>query len=227
MKQSKFYQIKNITEYEYTLVGCDGSIITRPIQDVDKSASAFTIQDAKDGDVLAESKEDVILIFRGIGNTRWDDAIDYYCYYDCYQKDFIVQEDVNHWGDIKNNQLKPATKEQRDLLFQKMHEAGYEWDAENKELKKIDARKNLTLDGDLMQADCMIVEQKPADKVEPKCEESKTKIFDAPTPFEDKLYAFVLACEILVDPSKREFILEHSQEILDAAREQIGKEQNS
>ena len=68
---------------------------------------------------------------------------------------------------------------------------------------------------------------KPADTVEPKCEESKTKVFDAPTPFEDKLYAFVLACEILVDPSKREFILEHSQEILDAAREQIGKEQSS
>jgi hypothetical protein len=52
MKQSKFYQIKNITEHEYTLVGCDGSVITRPIQDVDKLASAFTIQDAKDGDVL-------------------------------------------------------------------------------------------------------------------------------------------------------------------------------
>lgn len=70
-------------------------------------------------------------------------------------------------------------------------------------------------------------EQKPADTVELKCEESKTKVFDAPTPFEDKLYAFVLACEILVDPSKREFILEHSQEILDAAKEQIGKEQSS
>ena len=31
----------------------------------------------------------------------------------------------------------PATKEQRDLLFAKMKEAGYEWDAEKKELKKI------------------------------------------------------------------------------------------
>ena len=68
---------------------------------------------------------------------------------------------------------------------------------------------------------------KPADIAEPKCEESKTKIFDAPTPFEDKLYAFVAACEFLAIPSKIEFILEHSQEILDAAREQIGKEQKS
>ena len=31
----------------------------------------------------------------------------------------------------------PATKEQRDLLFAKMKEAGYEWDAEKKELRKI------------------------------------------------------------------------------------------
>lgn len=34
----------------------------------------------------------------------------------------------------------PATKEQRDFLFQKMKEAGYEWDAERKELKKIEQK---------------------------------------------------------------------------------------
>jgi hypothetical protein len=33
--------------------------------------------------------------------------------------------------------IKPATKEQRDFLFTKMKEAGYEWDSEKKELKKI------------------------------------------------------------------------------------------
>ena len=32
----------------------------------------------------------------------------------------------------------PATKEQRDLLFQKMREAGYEWNEEKKELRKIE-----------------------------------------------------------------------------------------
>ena len=37
--------------------------------------------------------------------------------------------------------IKPATKEQRDLLFHKMKEAGYEWDALNKELKKIESKK--------------------------------------------------------------------------------------
>ncbi len=37
--------------------------------------------------------------------------------------------------------IHPATKEQRDLLFQKMEEAGYEWDGEKKELKKIEPKK--------------------------------------------------------------------------------------
>lgn len=35
----------------------------------------------------------------------------------------------------------PATKEQRDLLFRKMKEAGYEWDAEKKEVKEIELKK--------------------------------------------------------------------------------------
>ena len=34
----------------------------------------------------------------------------------------------------------PATKEQRDTLFAKMKEAGYIWDAEKKELKKIEQK---------------------------------------------------------------------------------------
>ena len=36
--------------------------------------------------------------------------------------------------------VNPATKEQRELLFAKMKEAGYEWDAEKKELKKIEQK---------------------------------------------------------------------------------------
>ncbi len=39
---------------------------------------------------------------------------------------------------IEVNTVKPATKEQRDTLFAKMEEAGYEWDADRKELKKIE-----------------------------------------------------------------------------------------
>ena len=97
----------------------------------------WTIKDAKDGDVLAVNKDDVILIFRGIGNEEWNDVIDYYCRYDCYQKEFIVQKDLEFWGYINDNQLKPATKEQCDTLMKAMANAGWEFDFEKKKLKKI------------------------------------------------------------------------------------------
>ena len=42
------------------------------------------------------------------------------------------------WGDTANCIYYPATKEQCDFLFQKMKESGYEWDADKKELKKIE-----------------------------------------------------------------------------------------
>lgn len=41
------------------------------------------------------------------------------------------------WDIVKYyDEIFPATKEQRDFLFSKMNEAGYEWDADKKELKK-------------------------------------------------------------------------------------------
>ena len=111
----------------------------------ENSYHLWTIQDAKDGDVLVGSgrERNVILMFRGIGNAEWDDVIDYHCYYDYHRKEFIVQKDLEYWGNTENNQLKPATKEQRELLFQKMKEAGYEWDSEKKELKIINWSKHI------------------------------------------------------------------------------------
>ena len=67
-----------------------------------------------------------------------------YCGMDCLGEIFIESSTYCQWSSTK---VKPATKEQRDLLFQKMKEAGYEWDVDKKELKKI--------------------EQKPIDKIEP------------------------------------------------------------
>ena len=144
-------QIVNNKDF-YESVEISGQRRTDTYNYVEWHFKLWTIQDAKTGDVLAGSKKDVILMFRGIGNSEWDDVIDYHCYYDCYHKDFIVQEDVEYWGNTENNQLVPATKEQRDLLFQKIREAGYEWDTENKELIQLKKQG----------------EQKSIDNVEPK-----------------------------------------------------------
>lgn len=87
----------------------------------------WTIQDAKDGDVLIDGTTNTIGIFKEINKTHWYSKV--YC------------GNVT-WGSIFSNgglhkieATKPATKEQCDLLFKKMKESGYKWDAEKKELK--------------------------------------------------------------------------------------------
>ena len=103
----------------------------------------WTIKDAKDGDVLIDKsgsrecpfifketkpsdiKTDMlnplaVLGYCGIGGAGFTKG--------------------SGWGDTANCIYYPATKEQRDLLFQKMKEAGYEWDGEKKELKKIEQK---------------------------------------------------------------------------------------
>ena len=99
------------------------------------NAHLWTIQDAKDGDVLADNIG--VILFRKIGNEKYADAVDYHCA--IYKRgSFIIQKGLSYWGYSKDEQLRPATKEQRERFFATMQEVGYEWDAEKKELKKIE-----------------------------------------------------------------------------------------
>lgn len=95
----------------------------------------WTVQDVKDGDVLFTSStaSQETFIFKNIdekGNAK--------CYFAYDSEDGFREGKYHFIGRVKK--CKPATKEQRDLLFQKMHEAGYEWDAEKKELIKIEQK---------------------------------------------------------------------------------------
>lgn len=130
MEQSKFYQIKNITEQEYTLVGYDGSVIARPIQDVDRLASAFTIQDAKDGDIIHLGT--VTAIFKKyIGRERCI----CYCSF-CKDGGFEIPIENGEDNVYGCHNAAPAKREYHDYLMNVMNNAGYEWDIEKKELKK-------------------------------------------------------------------------------------------
>lgn len=100
---------------------------------VDKNARLWTIQDVKDGNVLVHSSfmfDDFIFIYN---NTS---ILQAYCYYSSERNRFII-EDRGHHCPWNMQEVTPATKEQHDLLFKKMKEAGYEWDADKKELKKL------------------------------------------------------------------------------------------
>ncbi len=93
----------------------------------------WSIQDAKPGDIIATL--DYILIFKGHLEKEGGTS---YCHYDfgADNPQFIWLED-NNWYFGEKAVLSPATKEQRDLLFQKMHEAGYEWESDSCKLKQI------------------------------------------------------------------------------------------
>lgn len=91
----------------------------------------WTIEDAKDGDVLVFNNNSIVTFKDLYDKNR--------CHAYCHFEDdvFLVsEEDASEWWNGEG--FKPATKEQRDLLFQKMKEAGYTFDFEKKEVKKIE-----------------------------------------------------------------------------------------
>jgi len=95
-------------------------------------AHLWTIEDAKDGDVLL-SKYNQPFIYNGIFD---EDCVGAYCGIDKFGDDFLEDTSSCDWSCKEG--VKPTTKEQRDLLFSKMKEAGYEWDDKKNELWKIE-----------------------------------------------------------------------------------------
>ena len=99
----------------------------------------WTIQDAKDGDVLVyvTDEENLWIMIYWSLYEPYDGHVHYHA--------LLVNDNFTDKGTccICIDNLKPATKEQRDLLFQKMADAGYEWDAEKKKLKKVESKTSL------------------------------------------------------------------------------------
>ena len=137
--------------------GCHIAIV----KDLYDNFKLWTIQDAKDGDVLAT--ESFIFIFKNI-DIDDDNGVHYYCHYEINKHENDEQFDIalpqslmGRVGD-RFTHYSPASKDQRDAIFAKMKEAGYEWNTEKNELKKI--------------------VQKPADKVEPKFKVGDWVVYD-------------------------------------------------
>ena len=99
----------------------------------------WSIQDAKDGDVVVDKSDGTIGIFQSIGHHpdggSYNDPS--YCFLHCRYDNGSFYEDFEYGNTMNSDDVIPATKEQRELLFAKMKEAGYEWNADTKELKKI------------------------------------------------------------------------------------------
>lgn len=95
---------------------------------IEKHYHLWNIQDAKVGDVLAD-EDNNIGIFQECEGMYWYS----YTYLGCDGQ----LRGFSMGGSHERTDTHPATKEQRDLLFRKIKEAGYKWNAETKTLEKL------------------------------------------------------------------------------------------
>ena len=107
----------------------------------DKVYHLWTVQDAKPGDVLVNQNGEMPFIFKECKNNH----IYCYCGYtnrkDIFFDRFVDSEGEElHWLNLYHEQAYPATKEQRNTLMKAMADAGYTFDFDKKELKKIEQK---------------------------------------------------------------------------------------
>ena len=121
----EIFKITELIDFGYESIDENGKTHTLFIDE--NEYHLWTIQDAKNGDVLV-NKNGCPFIFKET-KTCW-------CYYSISCGVFHPKS--NKWFFSSEDYLCPATKEQRDFLFMKMKEAGYSWDSEKKELRKIE-----------------------------------------------------------------------------------------
>ena len=140
------YQVEKKENYEYTLRNTHGGSFCVSFSN-EELIRKWTIQDARDGDVLAlswlEDKNlwEKIIIFK----KYHSEGVKGLCSMSCvegYGNTFkngkmAFTEEVPYHSKTWTCNLHPATKEQRDLLFQKIKEAGYKWNTETKTLEKL------------------------------------------------------------------------------------------
>lgn len=127
------FQIVKVLDNTYTYKTNEGEEYSCTHYLLENDARLWTIQDAKDGDVLAFKDDSYILLVKEVHNTIYGMRVSCYCHVLNGKFETVEYQ-------IRVDGLYPATKEQRDLLFQKMKEAGYKWDVEKKELKKIEQK---------------------------------------------------------------------------------------
>ena len=141
------WKIEEILNQSYMLKGIEGGGSLPTIEWVDKNFRLWTIQDAKDGDVLAISWWkgnnfwEKIIIFKKYHNKGVKGVYNMPCVegYGNTFKDgkLVLNEEVPYYSKTWTVNLHPASKEQRDTLMKAMADAGWEFDFEKKELKKI------------------------------------------------------------------------------------------
>ena len=134
-EDNTIFQITKVLSNLYYYRTNEGKEYSCTRDSIERDAHLWTIQDAKDGDVLATKKGNPFIYDK----DRYNNGLAYYYAGLDVNKELTLKSPhhmLAHFGELHS--VSPATKEQRDILFQKMKEEGYEWNAEKKELRKIE-----------------------------------------------------------------------------------------
>ena len=106
---------------------------------IDNAARLWTIEDAKEGNVI--SYKDEILLYKHDIKNYSKQQINFggFVYYCCYDGKRFIVNGIHSLIEQDKIDIHPATKEQRDLLFAQIKKAGYKWkwNGNKKELIKL------------------------------------------------------------------------------------------
>lgn len=128
IKSKSVYRVEKKENYEYTLRHILGGSMCLHFT-TEYLIREWTIEDAKDGDVLTTSSGPFIYNGKRGGSS----CPGCYCGINTLGR-FEPRVCETHWTSKK---VYPATKEQRDALMKAMNDAGYKWNAETKTLDKL------------------------------------------------------------------------------------------
>jgi len=122
------WKVKEIMNQFYLLKGVEEDESLPTVEFVDKTFHPWTIQDAKDGDMLAYDDGSLAIFHYRLSGL---DA-------GLYMSHILLTNKIEIKQTCAVNNVHPATKEQRNALMKAMADAGYIFDFEKKELKKIE-----------------------------------------------------------------------------------------
>lgn len=129
-------QILDIQEQYYIGLDIYGNDFTSSRFLSDDKIHRWTIEDAQPGDVIVLKNEDIywIILFKSIKSFEGKD-ISYYVLKSADDTELIINETCYAY-DL--NYLYPATTKQQQILFKAIENTGYEWDNEEKVLRKLE-----------------------------------------------------------------------------------------
>lgn len=128
------YKITKIDDMYHTIQVSSGYRQRWTIEDVENNFHKWTIQDAHAGDILIDIQSETPFIFKDCSDEEHPNYPVAYCGIDV-SNIFKIPEG-NHWW--TNNSIRPANKEEKELLFNKLEEAGYKWNSDTLTLSKVE-----------------------------------------------------------------------------------------